>query len=145
MPTIKIQGEDLPYEATDIITFDEGLIGLPELKRLVLVRQPGIEPFHWLAAIDDPDTVFLVIDPRPVFNNYKIELFDAAHIQQLVAQGETPLVLAITVIAPEWKESKVNLRAPLVISPSTMRGVQFVLTDSPYRSNEPFPQESIAA
>ena len=145
MPTIHIQGEDLPYEATDIITFDEGLIGFPELKRLVLIRQSSIEPFFWLASVDDPDVVFLVVDPRPFFPHYKMELLDAGHIHRAAVADEKLLVLAISVIAPEWKESKINLRAPLFISPSTMRGIQFVLSDSPYRSDEQFPQQAIAA
>ena len=145
MPTIQIQGEELSYEATDIITFEEGLIGLPELKRLVLVRQSSIEPFLWLISADDANIAFLVVDPRPLFPDYKKDLLDAAPLHQSATKDETQLVLAIAVIAPEWQESKINLRAPLFISPSTMRGVQVVLTDSPYRSNEPFPQESMAA
>src|SRR3954469_13918362 len=96
MPTIQILGADLPYEATDIITFEEGLIGFPELKRLVLVRQTSIEPFLWLAAIDDPEIVFLVTDPRQIFPDYKTEILEAAQANGLAAKDETPLVLAIS-------------------------------------------------
>ena len=143
MPTIHIQGVDLAYEETSIITFDEGLIGFPELKRMVLVRQSSIEPFLWLASLDDASIAFLVVDPRQLFPDYLAESQTAAH--QLPVEDEAPLVLAMVLIAPEWKESTVNLRAPLFISPSTMHGAQFALSDSPYRLDEPFPEEAAAA
>lgn len=145
MPTIHIQGVDLSYGETDIITFDEGLIGLPELKRMVLVRQTSIEPFLWLASLDDTNIAFLVVDPRQLFPAYKTELQRAAHTQLLTNKDESPLVLAMVLIAPDWQESSVNLRAPLLISPSTMKAMQFALSDSPYRSDEAFPQAVMAA
>ena len=145
MPTIHIQGIDLDYEENSIITFDEGLIGFPELKRMVLVRQSAVEPFLWLASLDDASIAFLVIDPRSLFPGYEAELQKAVKAQQTVAKDETPLVLTMALIATEWEKSSVNLRAPLYISPSTMHGVQFALSDSPYRSDEPFPEAGMAA
>ncbi|MDQ3820434.1 MAG: flagellar assembly protein FliW [Acidobacteriota bacterium] len=145
MPTIHIQGVDLSYEETDIITFDEGLIGLPELKRMVLVRQTSIEPFLWLASLDDANIAFLVVDPCQLFPAYKTELQRSAPTQLLTNKDEAPLVLAMVLIAPDWQESSVNLRAPLLISPSTMKATQFALSESPYRSDEPFPKAVMAA
>ncbi|HYJ46771.1 MAG TPA: flagellar assembly protein FliW [Pyrinomonadaceae bacterium] len=146
MPTIHIQGVDLSYQESSIITFDEGLIGFPGLKRMVIVRQSGIEPFLWLASLDDASVAFLVVDPRQLFPDYKVEWQTVAPAHQLGSEDdEAPLVLAMVLIAAEWKESSVNLRAPIFISPSTMRGMQFALSDSPYRLDEPFPEEVVAA
>ena len=146
MPTIHIQGVDLSYQESSIITFDEGLIGFPGLKRMVIVRQSGIEPFLWLASLDDASVAFLVVDPRQLFPDYKVEWQTVAPAHQLASEDdEAPLVLAMVLIAAEWKESSVNLRAPIFISPSTMRGMQCALSDSPYRLDEPFPEEVVAA
>lgn len=145
MPTIHIQGVDLAYKEDSIITFEEGLIGFPGLKRMVLVRQSSIEPFLWLASLDDTAVVFLVIDPRQLFPGYEAELLKTAEAQQLAVKDESPLVLSMAIIAPDWQESSVNLRAPLFISPQAMRGAQFVLTDSPFGATEPFPEEEMAA
>jgi flagellar assembly factor FliW len=145
MPTIQMLGEELPYEAADIITFEEGLIGLPALKRMALVQQTSIAPFLWLASLDDPEVSFLVVDPRPIFPDYTPRLPDATNICASAGDEENLLVVTIVLIAPEWQESKINLLAPLFISPSTMRGVQFILPDGSYSSSEQFPHESMAA
>ena len=145
MQMIHIQGTELSYEETDIIKFEEGLIGLPRLNRMVLVHQPDIKPFLWLASLDDPDTAFLVVDPRLLFPDYDPTLADPRHIHPSADSDETPLVLALALINPDWRSSTVNLRAPLFVSPSTMRGLQMVLTDSPYALNEPLPESLPAA
>ena len=139
MSTIRIQGADLAYEESSIITFAEGLIGLPRLRRMVLVRQTDIEPFMWLASLDDPAVAFLVVDPRELFHDYALPAMGqlAAHLD--LDEGEAPLVLTIVTVAPEWAESTANLRAPLLISASSMRGAQSVLADTAYRVAERLP------
>jgi flagellar assembly factor FliW len=139
MPTLNIQGTTLHYQESDIITFSEGLIGMPQVRRMVLINREDVAPFLWLAAVED-DTAFLVIDPKVCVAGYEPILPDA--VQQLTgdAPNESRLMLAIVTIAPDWTKSTINLRAPIVISPSTMQAAQIVLTDSPYKLNEPLPQ-----
>ena len=139
MPTIRIQGTDLSHGEADILTFDEGLIGLAHLRSMVLVRQPSIEPFLWLASIDDPTIAFLVVEPHTLFPVYEPHLPGAAHFRHYMDEGETPVVLGIAQIAANWKHSTINLRAPLFISSRTMSGAQIALIESPYRLNEPLP------
>ncbi len=139
MPTIHIQETELPYEEADIVTFDEGLIGLPQLRRMVLVRQHDIEPFMWLASPDDPQSTFLVVEPRSLFPDYAASMPAEAASRLGAGAGESPLVLVIVRIASEWTKSAVNLRAPLFIAASRMRGAQAVLTDSAYRLDEQLP------
>jgi flagellar assembly factor FliW len=145
MATIHIQGADLTFAETDVITFDEGLIGLPHLEQMVLVRQSNIAPFLWLASLDDPDLAFLVVDPRLLFPDFKLQTPETATLPSGEVIDEAPLLLAIVSIAPDWTQSTINLRAPLFISPSTMRGAQIALSDSPYRLDEPLPRELLAA
>ena len=148
MPTIKIQGAELAYDETDIINFEEGLIGLPHLRRMVLVRRPDVEPFLWLASLDDSTVAFLVVEPRTLFPDYAPPLPRAFVSSEAVAgggaakgtaAGDRPLVLAVVLIAADWRLSTVNLRAPLFISLATMRGAQIVLGETDYRVDEPLP------
>ena len=140
MPTIHIQGMDIEYSESDVITFDEGLIGLPHIRRWVLISQPEIDPFLWLASIEDPETVFLVLEPRSQFTEYAPYISAQACVRLGVSPGETPLFLAIVRITAEWKNSTINLRAPLVIAASAMRGAQFVLMESSYHLEQPLTQ-----
>ena len=48
-------------------------------------------------------------------------------------------LLTIVSLSPDWKKSTVNLRAPLFINASEMRGAQAVLMTSNYKLSEPLP------
>jgi flagellar assembly factor FliW len=64
-----------------------------------------------------------------------------------LAADESPLLLTIVLIAAEWTQSTINLRAPLMVAPKTMRGAQIVLSDSTWRLNQSLPlhlAESVA-
>ncbi len=139
MSTIRIQGTELSYTESDIITFAEGMIGLPHLRRMVLINQSDIEPFLWLASLDDPSVVFLVIEPRTVFPDYAPPVPEAVRAALGLAVDEPPLMLTIALIAAEWTESTINLRAPLMVAPRTMCAAQIVLSDSAYQLNQPLP------
>lgn len=144
MPTIRLQGQEIPYDEADIITFDEGLIGMPHLRRMVCVRQNDIEPFLWLASLDDASVAFLVVDPRSLFERYAPATPADVRVS-LGHKGDAPLLtLAIVLIAADWQRSTVNLRAPLIVSAASMRGVQTVLTESAYRADEPLPLQLAA-
>jgi flagellar assembly factor FliW len=136
MPTLHIQETDLHYEENDIITFSEGLIGFPHFKQMVLVRQSSVEPLFWLASPETEGDAFLVADAHSIFPAYSPSL--PAGSAQTLPAGESPVVLAIVLVANEWEQSTANLRAPLFISPGSMRGVQVALPDN-YSVVEPLP------
>jgi flagellar assembly factor FliW len=137
MQTICIQSTEIEYEPSDVITFDEGMIGLPQLRRMVLVSQPEISPFHWLASVDEPETAFLVLDPLTQYERYAPSIPEQTKARIGLAAGEKPLLLTIVRISAEWQESSINLKAPMVIAPGAMRGMQIVATEREYLVDEP--------
>ena len=139
MATIRIQGTDLEYQDKDVINFDEGLIGMPHLRRMVLINYSEIDPFFLLCSLDDQQVNFLVLNACSHFNDYSPELTGEQRIQLGLSENETPLFFVTATIAPEWTDSTINLRAPIVIAPGSMRGAQTVLTDSTYTLAEPLP------
>jgi flagellar assembly factor FliW len=142
MPTIRIQGTDLPYDESDIFTFKEGLIGLPHLRRMVLVRQLDIFPFLWLASLDDSEIAFLVIDARTLYPDYRPAIADDVRARISLDSEATPLALAIVTIAQDWTRSTVNLRAPLFVNTAAMSGAQAALVSTAYKLDEPLPLSS---
>lgn len=139
MQTIRVQGTDLAYEEKDILRFDEGLVGMPQLRRMVLIHYSEIAPLLLLCSLEQPDVTFLVLDASAHFPAYAPRFATHLQTQLGLAENESPVLLTTVTIAPEWTASTVNLRAPLVIAPTTMRGAQIVLTDSHYQLAEPLP------
>jgi flagellar assembly factor FliW len=145
MPKVRIQSTDIEYAEGDVITFDEGLVGLPHLRRLVVVSQPEIHPFLWLASVEEPETAFLVLEPHIQFSDYAPGIPPQVRARIGMAEREEPLLLAIARITADWQRSMINLRAPLVVAPSVMRGTQVVLMESDYRLEEPLAVLAAAA
>ncbi|HKX33342.1 MAG TPA: flagellar assembly protein FliW [Blastocatellia bacterium] len=140
MPTIQLLGSEINYDESDIITFEEGLIGLPHLRQMVLISQPDFAPFLWLASVNGPEIAFIVMDPHGQFASYTPLIPAQIQVRLGLVNGEPPVLLTIARIASEWQQSTVNLRAPLVIAAGTMRGAQLVLTESTYPVNQPIAQ-----
>ena len=137
MQKITIKEKEYFYDEKEIINFTEGLIGLPEMRRAVLIPLPECEPFYWLASVDDEKNRFVVVNPHEVFENYQ-----APAPGEFVATDDAPesKTLAIVKVSSDWTKTTVNLRAPMFIDHKTKRGAQCVLTESNYELAETLPQ-----
>lgn len=132
MPKVSILGKEYFYDESEIVSFAEGLIGLPEMRRAALIPLPEYAPFCWLASLDDEKNRFIVVNPHTVFSDYHPQIPDS--------EISTQIVLTIVKISSEWEKTTVNLRAPICINAETKSGAQFVLTDSNYKLAEILPQ-----
>lgn len=133
MPSITIKGENFSYREDEIISFNEGLIGLPDLRRAVLIPLSGCEPFCWLASLDDEKFRFVVVNPNEIFADYNPAEF-------VVFNEPETKVLAIVKISSDWQKTMINLRAPILINTESNRAVQMVLSESTYGLAENIPQ-----
>jgi flagellar assembly factor FliW len=131
MPTISIKGQNFEYSADDVLTFPEGLIGLPQMRSAALVPLADCEPFAWLASLDDETTRFIVMPPGTVFATYSPA--------QYLHNQPTDDALVIVRVSSDWRRTTVNLRAPILIDSTRRAAVQVVLADSPYGLAEPLP------
>jgi len=114
----------------DAITFADGLPGFEDCRHFVVMSSPTLEPFMCIQGLGEGAPSFLAIDPRLVVDEYRCELGDSDLTRLDAGDGRALLWLAI--VSPDAAGAKVNLRAPIVISPETMRGVQVLDGDEAY-------------
>ncbi len=133
MPVINIKEKEYTYSEGDVISFAEGLIGLPDMRRAVLISMNELEPFRWLASLESESTRFIVVDPNLIFSGY--DPFDSS-----IKNSSPVQTLAIVKVSSDWQKTTINLRAPIVIDPATNRGSQQILSDSQYQFAEVLPQ-----
>ncbi|MHA1290451.1 MAG: flagellar assembly protein FliW, partial [Candidatus Thorarchaeota archaeon] len=62
----------LEVSEKDIINIKGGLIGMPELKRFILMEFDEASPLHWLQSLDDSRIGFVVSDPSLFSDNYTV-------------------------------------------------------------------------
>jgi len=110
---------------TAVIAFADGLPGFEQQRRFVLLSGPSFEPFTILRGLGPDAPSFATIDPRTIVPDYAPPL-GAQDLARLNAEaGGTLVWLAIVSLDPSG-QATANLRAPVVISPASLRGVQLI-------------------
>ena len=113
-----------------IINFHEGLVGLPNMKRFVLIDHRDT-PLKWLQSLDDPDIAFIVAPPDIIAIEYSLDL-DMTVKKCLQLENCDDLVVLV-IMRVSGEEVVTNLQGPLAINANNMRGVQIVL-ENPKKS-----------
>ena len=117
----------------DIVTFAHGLPGFERCRRFVLVSAPSLDPFTCLHGIDAPEPSFLTLDPCRVVPGYHTPLSDGDR-HRLGVTGTEPL-LWLAVVHIDDASARANLRAPIVINPKRMVGLQVMTADTAYAAD----------
>jgi flagellar assembly factor FliW len=119
----------LQYDPADVIELPEGLIGLPKLRRWLMLDMDQDLPMRWLQSLDRPEFGLPVMPPFFFADEYEIKASTSAS-RQLSTQGAPDLVtLIIATIHPGGEVITGNLRAPLILDAATRRGAQLALDD----------------
>lgn len=128
--------------ADDIITFEDGLVGLSQYRRFVLIRHDSEGPFWWLQSVEEPSFAMLLIDPWYFCADYEVVLSDT-DAEKLQMREETPKAVLATVSIPPGNPHAMtaNLLAPLVINTETRIGRQVILDDERYQTRHQILQE----
>ncbi len=109
-----------------VIRFPAGLPGFESETRWELVRREDVEPFLWLRSRGNPALALLVVDPRLLVPDYELRI--PVHVAERVSASRLDGLLLLAVVTlREGGGATVNLRAPIVINPEEMTGVQVIL------------------
>ncbi|MBF0170578.1 MAG: flagellar assembly protein FliW [Nitrospinae bacterium] len=109
-----------------ILTFPDGIIGFPDLKRYILLPFVDDSPLQLLQAVDEPGLAFVVIDPLVFLAEYRLDL-SAEDMAYLKAPDAAGLIVAVIVTIPEDPyKMTANLQGPLVFNPETRLAKQVV-------------------
>lgn len=132
----------IEVEEEDILTFPEGLIGLPLLKRFVLIQHGEGSPFRWLQSVEEPGFALLLADPWWFVGDYQVSLSDQ-DVASLGLEEQTPKWVYVTITIPPGKPHAMtaNLLAPLVINGLTRQGRQVILDEECYHTRHPLLSE----
>ena len=119
----------LSYEEADVIRLPEGLIGLPQLRRWLMLDMDPDVPMRWLQSLDRPD--FGVPVMPPVFFAEEYEIGASSSVARKLGGGAEPelITLIIATVHPGGEQITGNLRAPLVLDAESRTGAQLALDD----------------
>ena len=128
-------------DGSEVIEMAEPLAGFEHCRHYVLLSPPEIAPLVCLQGLDSGRPSFLAVGANiadPTFRG----VLSAGDRQRLglpehAAPGAPALWLALVRVGTD--DASANLRAPVVINPARMLGVQVVPADSVYSTEHPLP------
>ncbi len=132
-PTVETRFGTFPVAAADVVHFAHGLPGFESCRQFVLISAPELLPFTCLHGIDAPGPSFLALDPRQIAAGYTSPL-GAAERSRLEAAADEPL-LWLAIVHVDDLAITANLRAPIVINPRRMVGLQVMGADTAWATD----------
>ncbi len=129
----RIFGE-VEIDDSKIISFPNGIIGFPDLKKFVLMfdEEKGTDTIKWLQSIDEPSFAMPVMDPLIVCPDYKPEV-DRTTVDVIGELSNEDLLVLVTVTVPhDLKQMTVNLMGPFIINVKECKAVQTIVDNDDY-------------
>jgi len=117
-------------DESKILSFDDGLLGFPDISRFAVVDAGDDGTYFWLQAVDDPQLAFLVAVPWAFFPDYAPVLSDADQHALSLTDADDATLFCLLTITDDGVTA--NLLGPLVVNTATRQGRQVVLGDSDY-------------
>jgi flagellar assembly factor FliW len=128
----------------DVIHIAGGVPGFESCTQFLLLGSAELRPFNCLQGLEGPRPSFLVIDPVLVESTFSMNLSASDYHQLEAGEGEPLLWLAIAQVGP-GDNSTANLRAPIIINPRRMVGIQALPHETVYRPDHPLRMEPALA
>jgi flagellar assembly factor FliW len=117
--------------------FPDGLPGLPDLERFVIVELREDGAFQQFQSLDHPEIAMIVCVPWLFFPDYAPVLSDLEQAELELESAEDAILFVPVSFDQETRQVFLNLLGPFVVNSKTRVGRQLVLTDTDYTTRTP--------
>ncbi|WP_087972570.1 flagellar assembly protein FliW [Oceanobacillus rekensis] len=125
---------EVEIEDNKIIQFPFGLPGFTNETEFVLLDLPDNPLFQILQSMKTTTIAFIVTNPYQIYKKYTFQL-DESILESLQIKNEKEVaILSIVTLKEPFKNSTVNLKAPIIINSNLKQGKQYILTIDDYSS-----------
>lgn len=123
---------EIEIEDEKIITFEQGIIGFPDLKHFTLIfdeEKKENKSIQWLQSMDEPEFAMPVVIPTDIIESYNPTVSDEL-LQPLGNLTVDNTYILVTVSVPQEIENiSMNLKAPIIVNVDTNKGSQLIVED----------------
>ena len=117
----------ISIEEADVLTFVDGLIGMEDCRRWVLLGDSENEALAWLQSLERPEVALGVVSPRRFVSDYQVRV-SKREIAPLGLENPNDAQVLV-IISNVGGTLTLNLKAPLVIHLAERMGRQIVARD----------------
>ncbi|WP_206528058.1 flagellar assembly protein FliW [Marinitoga sp. 38H-ov] len=119
---------EIEVEDDEIIIFEEGLPGFENLKKFVILTLKETYPIMWLVSLEDNLVSFPIMEPKLVKIDYEVKI--PSEIGKKIGintEDEAAVFAIMTIPHDNPDDATINLKAPIIISKTTNKGIQYIL------------------
>jgi len=126
---------DVEISDEKILTFEDGIIGFPDLKHFTLLHdeEKGTDAgIRYFQSIEEPAFAMPVMNPLMVCENYNPQVSDE-FLSSLGDLKDENIVVLVTVTVPtDLTKMTVNLQGPIIINSDEKKGAQIIVEGNDY-------------
>ncbi len=126
---------DVEISDEKILTFEDGIIGFPDLKHSTLLHdeEKGTDAgIRYFQSIEEPAFAMPVMNPLMVCENYNPQVSDE-FLSSLGDLKDENIVVLVTVTVPtDLTKMTVNLQGPIIINSDEKKGAQIIVEGNDY-------------
>jgi len=113
-----------------VIEMRGGLLGFPDMTRFALIKMNDEGLVYRLQSLESEAVNFVVVPAMPFFPNYSPVVDDDVADRFNLAAGADVLVLLIVTLGETFKQSTVNLMAPVLLDPARQVAEQVIIENA---------------
>ena len=126
---------DVEISDDKILTFEDGIIGFPDLKHFTLIHdeEKGTDAgIRYFQSIEEPAFAMPVMNPLMVCEDYNPQVSEE-FLASLGNITDENIVVLVTVTVPtDLTKMTVNLQGPIIINSDEKKGAQIIVEGSDY-------------
>jgi len=116
----------------DTISLPYGVLGFSDHKKFCLIDSGDDTLILWLQALNDPNLVFPVLEPKIFKSDYKIKLSPGDLRDLGLNEPKNIAVFSILTIPTDVTQMTANLKAPIIVNRENQIAKQVVLQENEY-------------
>ena len=123
---------DVECSESDFLEFPDGILGFSDLKQYLLLSYDDDDTILVLQSVQKPEVSFVVLNPLILCPDYAPRLTPEELAALEVKDCEELSYYVICVVKENYLNNTVNLKCPLVVNPTTLKGMQVIMEGTPY-------------
>lgn len=128
---------ELEYSEQEVFYFTQGIPGLEEHHRFLLIPLEEGIPFSYLQSIDEGILAILITNPFDYFQDYDFSLNEGTQVELQIEDPQDIEVWSIVKVNENLSEATINLLAPIIVNSKKRLGKQVILHNSGYTIKHP--------
>ncbi len=117
----------IEVDGDKLITFGEGVLGFPDLKKYALIQTSPDPVFFWLQSVESPSLAFVLCDPLAFVEDYNVPI-KAEEVKALDLSELTDCQVFVIVNKVDGHLTA-NMQGPIVVGAKSLLARQLVLSD----------------